>query len=63
MLFASLHCLFVGPNYLGSSQFTWVNGVMIIVLTLAITFILLVRSSFIWSLLSLEKLYVPPKKS
>ena len=63
LLLASLHCLLVGPNYLGSSQFTWINGVMIVMLGLAVTFTLLVRSSFTWSLLSLEKLYVPPKKS
>ena len=57
------HCLLVGSNYFGSSQITWVNYVMITMLCLLLTFVVLVRSPFFWSLFSLKKLYVPPQKS
>ena len=62
-ILACCHCFFIGANYFGNSQLTWVNGVMIGLLSTTLIFVLLVRSSFVWSLFSLEKLYVPAKKS
>ena len=61
-ILAAVHCLLVGAHYLGSSQITWLNVLMISILALAFMFIILVRSPFTWSLLSLEKFYVAPKK-
>jgi sulfite exporter TauE/SafE len=58
---AAGHCLLVGSHYLGRAQITWVNSVMIGLLAIALLFVVLVRSPFIWSLLSLEKFYVPPQ--
>ena len=63
MILASLHCLLVGSHYLGSTQITWVNVVLIAILAIAVLFIFLVRLPLTWSLLSLEKFYVFPKKS
>lgn len=56
------HCLLVGSNYLGRVQLTWVNGLMISTLGLAVLAVGGARSPLAWRLLSLEKWYVPPKK-
>ncbi|NEQ96354.1 MAG: sulfite exporter TauE/SafE family protein [Cyanothece sp. SIO2G6] len=56
------HCLLVGSNYLGRVQFNWVNSVMITALLSAMVGVFLVRSPLFWSMLSMEKWYVPPKR-
>ncbi|MEB3356702.1 MAG: sulfite exporter TauE/SafE family protein [Synechococcales bacterium] len=60
LLLAALHCLLVGSHYLGRVQFTWVNGMMIGLLAIALVVIFLVRSPQFWSWLSLKEFYVPP---
>ncbi|MEM9216370.1 MAG: sulfite exporter TauE/SafE family protein [Cyanobacteria bacterium P01_F01_bin.150] len=59
---AVTHCMLVGSNYLGRAQITWVNGLMISTLSLAVLAVGVTRSPFAWRLLSLEKWYVPPRK-
>ena len=59
---AVTHCMLVGSNYLGRVQLTWVNGLMISTLSLAVVAVGGARSPLAWRLLSLEKWYVPPRK-
>ncbi|MGK7891624.1 MAG: sulfite exporter TauE/SafE family protein [Leptolyngbyaceae cyanobacterium] len=56
------HCLLVGSNYLGRVQFTWVNGLMIAALLSTTVVVMLTRSPLLWSIFSMEKWYVPPKR-
>ncbi|MEB3230041.1 MAG: sulfite exporter TauE/SafE family protein [Leptolyngbyaceae bacterium] len=56
------HCLLVGSNYLGRVQLNWVNGLMITALLLTTVGVMLTRSPLTWSMLSMEKWYVPPKR-
>jgi sulfite exporter TauE/SafE len=63
MIFAVIHALMIGSHYFGSSRFTWENKVAVGFLSIATVIVLLLRNRSFWSLLSLEKFYVPPHKS
>ncbi|MDX2231838.1 MAG: sulfite exporter TauE/SafE family protein [Leptolyngbyaceae cyanobacterium bins.349] len=59
-LLAVLHTLLLGSDFLGALEWSWTNIVATGSLgTIAIA-ILLIRQPWVWSLLSLEKWYVPP---
>lgn len=63
LLLSSIHAVLIGSHYLGSSQFTWWHQIACMLLGFVTIAILLMRSRLFWSILSLEKLYVPPTKS
>ncbi len=63
MIFSVIHALIIGSNYFGSSQLNWDNRLAVGFLLIATVAVFLLRNRFFWSLLSLEKFYVPPSKS
>ena len=63
MVCAVIHALMIGSHYFGSSQFTWENQIASALLSITTISVLLLRNSWFWFLLSLEKFYVPPSKS
>jgi hypothetical protein len=56
LLLSSIHTVMIGSHYLGNKLTTILLGII----TLGV---LLVRTKFFWSILFLEKFYVPPSKS
>ncbi len=61
LLLAVLHTVLIGANYLGAMQPGWLNqGLTVAVCAIALL-VLLLRTRGFWSLLSLEKFYVPPQ--
>lgn len=62
-ILSAIHALLIGSHYLGAGEGNWSNRIWIILLGVVTLSVLLVRSRFFWSILSLEKLYVPPIKS
>ena len=60
LLLVAIHTGLVGSSYLGELQLTSAHWLRVIGLGVAIVSVLLIRSRFIWSLLSLEELYVSP---
>lgn len=63
LLLCALHCLLIGPRSLGQTQLSlsqWLHTALFIGL---VGIVLLVRSHAFWSLLSLDRYYVPPKRS
>ncbi len=63
MIFSVIHALTIGSHYFGSSQLTWENKFAVGFLLIAVVTVFLLRNRFFWSLLSLEKFYVPPSKA
>ena len=63
LLLCALHCTLIGSNYLGRFQFDGLPLVHTAVLGLIVITILLLRSRWFWTLFSLERYYVPPKKT
>ncbi|NRB06902.1 MAG: sulfite exporter TauE/SafE family protein [Richelia sp.] len=63
MVCVVIHAMMIGSHYFGSSQFTWENRIASALLSVTTITVFLLRSSWFWSLLSLEKFYVPPSKS
>ena len=62
-ILSAIHALLIGSHYLGAGVGNWSNQIWAILLGIVTLGVLLVRSRFFWSILSLEKLYVPPIKS
>ncbi|GAP97849.1 urease accessory protein UreH domain-containing protein [Leptolyngbya sp. NIES-2104] len=62
LILAAIHTSFSGSNYLGEISVDFNNRFRVGILIFLVISVLLVRSRFFWSLLSLEKLYVPAKK-
>ena len=62
LLLVAIHTGLVGSSYLGELQLTRAHWLRVILLGVAIVGVLLLRSRFIWSLLSLEKFYVAPSR-
>lgn len=60
LILATLHTVFIGSHYLGELGWSWPNQMRTISLVILTLAVLLIRSSFCWSLFSLQKLYVPP---
>ncbi|MBH8556341.1 sulfite exporter TauE/SafE family protein [Nostocaceae cyanobacterium CENA357] len=63
LLLSAIHAVLIGSHYLGSWQSTWGNKLATVLLGIVTLGVLLVRSRFFWSKLSVEKFYVPPTKS
>jgi DMSO/TMAO reductase YedYZ heme-binding membrane subunit len=60
LLLAAIHTALIGSHYLGQLQGTWLNQFRTAVLAIVVVGVLLMRSRWVWSLLSLEKFYPPP---
>jgi sulfite exporter TauE/SafE len=56
LLLSSIHTVMIGSHYLGNKLTTILLGIITVG-------VLLVRTKFFWSILFLEKFYVPPSKS
>jgi DMSO/TMAO reductase YedYZ heme-binding membrane subunit len=63
LLLSVIHSVLIGSHYLGSLQLTWGNKLATLLLGLISLGVLLVRTRFFWSKLTVEKFYVPPSKS
>ncbi|HEY9763190.1 MAG TPA: sulfite exporter TauE/SafE family protein [Trichocoleus sp.] len=63
LLFCTLHCLLLGSRYLGESHLSLTHWVCTGVFVGVVGGVLLLRSRWPWSLLSLDRYYVPPKRS
>jgi hypothetical protein len=62
VLLSAIHAVLIGSHYLGGLDSTWGNKLGVVLLAVVTLCVLLVRSRWIWSILSLEKFYVPPSK-
>jgi sulfite exporter TauE/SafE len=63
LLLIGIHTVLIGSHYLGDLQWTWGNEFRSVMLGIIIVGVLLARSRWIWSLLSLERCYVPPNRN
>lgn len=63
LLLSVIHAMLIGSHYLGSWQLTWGNKLATMLLGIITLSVLLVRTRFFWSKLTVEKFYVPPIKS
>ncbi|BAZ23666.1 ferric reductase domain-containing protein [Kalymmatonema gypsitolerans NIES-4073] len=63
LLLSCIHAVIIGSHYLGSFQSGWGNKLAAVLLGFVTLGVLLVRWRFFWSMLSLQKFYVPPKKT
>lgn len=61
-LLAVLHIILLGPNFLGAIEWSWMNWAMTGILGAIALGVLLIRQSWFWTLLSLEKFYGFPAK-
>ena len=61
LLLAVLHTVLIGASYLGAMQPSWVNQGLSLAISAIALVVLLLRTRGFWSLLSLEKFYVPPQ--
>lgn len=62
LILAAVHTSFSGSNYLGEISVDFNNRFRVGILIFLVIGVLLIRSRFFWSLLSLENLYVAAKK-
>ncbi len=62
LLLSTIHTIIIGSHYLGSLP-SWGNKLAVALLGIITLCVLLVRARFFWSMLSLDKFYVPPSKS
>lgn len=60
LVLASIHSVMVGSSFLGSLQLTWLNYTLAILLSVSVVGVLLVRSPWFWSLLSIKQFYALP---
>jgi uncharacterized protein len=63
LLCGVIHAIVIGSHYLGSSQLDGGNKLAAVLLGFFTLCVLLVRTRYFWSRLSLAKFYVPPTKS
>jgi sulfite exporter TauE/SafE len=61
LLLITIHAMLIGSHYLGALKWTWGNQLATLLLGIITLGVFLVRSHFLWSILKLEKFYVPPK--
>ncbi|MBV8886934.1 MAG: sulfite exporter TauE/SafE family protein [Chroococcidiopsidaceae cyanobacterium CP_BM_RX_35] len=57
LVLCAIHIVLTGSHYLGDLEWTWANQLRVMLLVVSTLGVLLVRSRFIWSLLSLERFY------
>ncbi|KAB8332366.1 sulfite exporter TauE/SafE family protein [Scytonema tolypothrichoides VB-61278] len=62
LVLGAIHAVIIGSHYFGS-QVSWENKLAAVLLGIVTLVVLLVRWRFFWSILSLQKFYVPSKKS
>lgn len=62
LILSVIHTVLIGSHYLGELGWSWENQLRAISIGMITLGVLLVRSRFFWSLLSLEKFYVRPNK-
>lgn len=62
VLLSAIHTVLIGSHYLGGLEWTWETRLRAVLLGLMTLCVLLVRSRYFWSFLSVEKFYVPPNK-
>lgn len=60
LVLATVHTVLIGSHYLGELVWNWDNGIRSAIAFLITLLVLLIRSRFAWSLLSLKKFYVAP---
>jgi uncharacterized protein len=63
LILTAIHAVLIGSHYLGSLQSNRGNQSSAIALGIVTLGVVLVRSKLFWSMLSIEKFYVPPTKS
>jgi uncharacterized protein len=61
LLLAAGHAVLCGASYLGTVQPNVWNGLRSVAMVAIVAFVLLLRHPKVWSLLSLERFYAPPK--
>ncbi len=62
LLLCVIHAVLIGSHYLGGLEETWRNQLAAVLLAMITLGVLLVRSRWFWSLLSLEKFYAAPPR-
>jgi DMSO/TMAO reductase YedYZ heme-binding membrane subunit len=60
LVLATLHTILIGSHYLGELHLHWENQARSAIAGMIMVLVLLVRSRFVWSVLSLKKFYVAP---
>lgn len=63
VILSAIHAVLIGSHYLGAGEGNWSNQLWTVMLGILTLSVLLVRSRFFWSILSLKKYYVSPTKS
>ncbi len=63
LVLSTIHAVLIGSHYLGSFQSTGGNKIATVLIGIITLSVLLIRSRFFWSMLTIEKYYVPPNKS
>jgi uncharacterized protein len=63
LVLATLHTVLIGSHYLGELQLGWDNQARSAIAFLLMVLVLLLRSRFVWSMLSLQKFYVAPNST
>ncbi|MDM9382124.1 sulfite exporter TauE/SafE family protein [Chlorogloeopsis sp. ULAP01] len=63
LILAAIHTIMIGSHYLGSLRLNDFNKLASVLLVIITFGVLVVRNRFFWSILSLEKFYVPLSKS
>ncbi len=60
LVLATVHTVLIGSHYLGELQWSWENQARSAIAFLIMVLVLLMRSRFVWSVLSLTKFYIAP---
>jgi hypothetical protein len=60
LVLAAIHTVLIGSHYLGDFEGTWENKVMAAIASFLVIAVLLIRLPKFWSLVSLQKFYLPP---
>lgn len=63
LILTTIHAVLIGSHYLGALRLNWGNQLASLLLGIITLGVLLVRSHFVWSILKLEKFYLPAKKT
>jgi uncharacterized protein len=63
LLLTAAHTVILGSSYWGPLALNWQNQARVVGLLVSVVMVLGVRSPHLWSLLSLQKYYAPPKST
>jgi len=61
LLLGGIHTVLIGSHYLGDLEWTWGDKFRVAIVGIIMIGVLLARVRWIWSLLSIERFYVPPQ--